>query len=57
MILKKITNHHHDKYITAPKFNKLTVQNYAARLAQANLSSKSDIANFVKRRDFDDKIE
>ena len=57
MILKKITNHHHDKYITTPKFNKLTVQNYAARLAQANLSSKSDIANFVKRRDFDDKIE
>ena len=26
-------------------------------LAQANLGSKSDIANFVKRTDFDDKIK
>ena len=57
MILKKITNHHHDKYITTPKFNKLTGENYAARLVQANLSSKSDIANFVKRTDLDDKVE
>ena len=26
-------------------------------LAQANLGSKSDIANFVKKTDFDDKLK
>ena len=30
-------------------------ENFTARLAQANLASKSDIANFVKKTDFDDK--
>ena len=33
---KKITDHNHDKYITTPAFNKLTAENSAARLAQAN---------------------
>ena len=33
---KKITDHNHDKYITTPAFNKLTVENSAARLAQVN---------------------
>ena len=32
-IEKKITDHNHDKYITTPEFNKLTSQNFAARLA------------------------
>ena len=50
----KITDHDHDKYITTPEFNKLTLENFAARLAQANLASKSDIADFVKKTDFDD---
>ena len=36
-IEKKITYHNHDKYITTPEFNKLTVEHFAARLAQANL--------------------
>ena len=49
------TNHNHDKYITTQEFNKLTSENFTARLAQANLASKSDIANFVKKIDFDDK--
>ena len=30
---------------------------FAARLKQANLESKSDIANFVKQTDFDNKIK
>ena len=54
---KKITDHDHDKYITAPEFNKLTAENFAARLAQANLASKSNIANFVKKKNFDDKLK
>ena len=30
----------HDKYITTPKFNKLTAENFAVRLAQAKLITK-----------------
>ena len=30
---------------------KLTAENFTARLAQANLASKSDIANFVEMTD------
>ena len=51
-VKEKISDHDHDKYITTPEFNKLTAENFAARLAQANLASKSDIANFVKKDRF-----
>ena len=54
-IEKKTTDHDHDKYITTPEFNKLTAENFAAILAQANLATKSDVANFVDKIDFDDK--
>ena len=36
---------------------KLTSENFAARLAQANLATKSHIANFPKTTDFDDKLK
>ena len=39
------------KYITTPEFNKLTVENFTARLKQAKLARKSDIAYFVKKFD------
>ena len=45
------------KYVTTPQFNKLTAENFTARLAQAYLASKSDIGNFVKKTDFDDKLK
>ena len=54
---EKITEYNHDKYITTPEFNRLTSENFAARLAQANLASKNDIANVVKKTDFDDKMK
>ena len=54
---KKITEYNHDKYITTPEFNRLTSENFAASLAQANLASKNDIANVVKKTDFDDKMK
>ena len=38
---KKYTVHNHDKYIITPEFNKLTAENFAARLAQANLITKT----------------
>ena len=41
----KITDHYHsNKYITTQRFNKLTVENFEARLAQAKLTTKADIA-------------
>ena len=45
-------DHDHDKYITTEEYNKLTSENFTARLKQANLTSKSDIANFVKKDRF-----
>ena len=45
---KFTTDHDHDKYVSTQKFNKLTSENFTARLAQAYLASKSDIANLVK---------
>ena len=54
---KEITDHYHDKYITAPEFNRLTAKNYAARLKQVNLATKSDIANYVNKTDFDEKLK
>ena len=49
---KITTDHDHDKYITIQELNKLTSENFTARLAQANLVRKSDIANFVKKKRF-----
>ena len=37
--------------------NLITSEKFAARLAQANLESKNDIAVFVKKINFDDKIK
>ena len=39
---KKITDRKHGKYITIPEFNKLTAENFTARLAQANSITKTD---------------
>ena len=39
---KKITNHDHDRYITTPECNILSVSVFNVRLAQANLITKTD---------------
>ena len=52
---KKNTDHDHDKYITTPEFDKLISEDFAVRLKQANLASKSDIANLVNKTDFNKK--
>ena len=39
---KKIADHNHDKYITTQEFNKLTTENFNARLVQANSIGKTD---------------
>ena len=46
---KIAADHDHDNYITTQKFDKFTLENFTARLAQASLASKSDIAQFVKK--------
>ena len=46
---KKITDHDYVNYITTPEFNKLISENFTA--------SKSDIANFVKKTDFDNEVK
>ena len=56
-IEKKTDDHNHDKYITIAEFDKLTSENFAARLKQANLESKSNIANFVNMTDFINKLK
>ena len=43
--------------LSTPEYNKLTAENVAARLAQGNLASKSDIANYVKKTDFTEKLK
>ena len=56
-IEKKIINHDHDKYITTSEVNKFTVEIFDLRLKRTNLGSKSNIANFVKKTDFDKKLK
>ena len=52
---KKDTDHCHDKYITTPEFNKLTAENFDAKLEQTNLITNTDfngklsIDNMVSR--------
>ena len=56
-MVKKIYDHNHDKYITTPELNKLTAESFVTRLAQANLASKSDIANSVNKTDFNEELK
>ena len=49
-IEKKLT-HNHDKYITTPEFNTLATSVFNARLAQANLVTKTDFDNSVSSLD------
>ena len=42
---KKITDLTHDKYITTPESNRLTTENFAVRLSQADLVTKTDFDN------------
>ena len=41
-IENKLNNHNHDKYIDTSNFNKLAVDVFNARIAHANLVTKTD---------------
>ena len=50
-IEKKLTDHDHDKYITDPEFNTFTADVFNAKLAQANLRTKTDFDAKLSSRD------
>ena len=55
---KEILGHdHNNEYNTTREFNNLMVDNFDARLKQAKLAAKADIADFVKKTDFNDKLK
>ena len=43
-------------FLTA-EFNNSTTENFSARCKQANLATKGDIAGFIKKTDFHDKLK
>ena len=48
-IEKKVSDHNYDKYITTREFNKLTTENFKARLAQSNLITKTNLGTELKK--------
>ena len=56
-IEKQINDHNHsNKYSTTQGFNKLTSEKLWCKIQTANLASKNDIANFVKKTYVDEKL-
>ena len=51
------TDHDNDKCITTQEFNKLTSENFTARLRPTNLASKNNVTNFVKKTYSDNKLK
>ena len=48
-IEKNILDHDYAKYITTQELNKLTTENFTARLKKANLATKADIDDFAEK--------
>ena len=55
--IPNITNLATNTALTTPEFNKLTAEYFTARLKQANLASKNDIAALAEETGFDDKLK
>ena len=55
-IENEINDHNHTKYMPTQKCNRLTSKKFTARLAEANLASKNDLAYFEKKTDFDNNL-
>ena len=53
-IEKKVSDHNHDKYINTPELNKLTIENFKARLPQEDLVTKTDFD--IKLQDISKRI-
>ena len=50
-------DHGLDKYITTQEFKKLPAKTFTARLAETNLVTINEIANFVNEINFDNKLK
>ena len=45
------------KYITTLKFSKLTAEKFYCKIKQVNLASKANIADFVNKTHFNNKLK
>ena len=55
---KKIVDHDHsNKYISTLEFNRLSSENFAARLKQGNLATKVNIDYLLEKTSFNDKFK
>ena len=50
-IVKKLTDHNHNKYITNPEFNTFAIDVFNVKLTQATLVAKTDFDNSVSSLD------
>ena len=46
-----------DKLITTQKFNKLRADNFTGRLKVANSATKNNLADFLKKQDYCEKLK
>lgn len=56
MKLKKKIDHDYEIYITIQQLNKLTKENFTARLKEA-IATKAHIVDLMRKTDFDDKLK
>lgn len=53
MKLKKKIDHDYEIYITTQQLNKLTKENFTARLKEAKIATKAHIVDLMRKTDFD----
>ena len=49
---KRLERCHNNKYVTTQQFNRLTAKSFTTRLKEANLVTKTDIFDFVRKDKF-----
>ena len=57
VIMTSDYDYNNNTYNTNQEFNKLKKENFTARLRQAKLAAKTDISDFVKVKDFYEKLK
>ena len=48
---------HSNKHTTTEEFNNFIANKFEAKLKQVNLATKAEISDFIKMKDFDDKLK
>ena len=57
MVIMTSDYDYNNTYNTNQEFNKLKKENFTARLRKAKLAAKTDISDFVKVKDFYEKLK